>query len=117
MNLTAIAHGEPPIADFLKYVNFSGMAEGLVGGDRANPNLIFYFPILPQNFSAFGGSRYWSMIASPVADMKGGREQSVWFRFQQYKCDRPRMGPPCAPYGAPQYCARPLLPGGSKPRC
>lgn len=52
------------------------MAEGLVGGDRANPNLIFYFPILPQNFSSFGGSRYWSMIASPVPDMQGGREQA-----------------------------------------
>lgn len=30
--------------------------------------------------------RYWTMIASPVADMEGGREQSVWFRFQQLQC-------------------------------
>ena len=103
MNLTAIAMDEPPIPDFLKYVNFSGMAEGLVGGDHANPNLIFYFPILPQNFSTFGGSRYWSMIASPVPDMEGGREQSVWFRFQQLRCAGPDMGPPCALHGAPQY--------------
>ena len=34
MNLTAQAAKEPPITDFLQYVNFSGMAEGLVGGDR-----------------------------------------------------------------------------------
>ena len=91
------------LQDFLQYVNFSGMAEGLVGGDRAYPNLIFYFPILPQNFSTFGGSRYWSMIASPVPDMEGGREQSVWFRFQQLRCEGPDMGPPCTLHGAPQY--------------
>ena len=58
MNLTAIARHEPPIHDFLKYVNFSGMAEGLVGGDKANPNLIFYFPILHQNFSALDQLRH-----------------------------------------------------------
>ena len=51
MNLTAIAAKEPPIHDFLQYVNFSGMAEGLVGMEHANPNLIFYFPILPQVIS------------------------------------------------------------------
>ena len=51
MNLTAIAAKEPPIDDFLQYVNFSGMAEGLVGMEHANPNLIFYFPILPQVIS------------------------------------------------------------------
>ena len=39
MNLTAIAAGEPPITDFLQYVNFSGMADGLVGG--VYPNLAF----------------------------------------------------------------------------
>jgi hypothetical protein len=103
MNLTAIAHKEPPIHDFLQYVNFTGMAEGLVGGDRAYPNLIFYFPILPQNYSTFGGSRYWTMIASPVPDMQGGREQSTWFRFQQLKCAHARLGPPCALLGSPQY--------------
>jgi hypothetical protein len=77
MNLTAIANGEPPVADFLKYVDFASMAEGLVGGGDGYPNLIFYFPLLPQHFSGFGGSRYWTMIASPVPDMQGGRQQSV----------------------------------------
>jgi len=102
MNLTAIAHGEPPIPDFLQYVNFSGMADGMVDGARS-PNLVFYFPILRQNFSAFGGSRYWSMVASPVPDMQGGREQSVWFRFQQLVCDGAHGAPPCALHGDPQY--------------
>ena len=85
MNLTAIAHGEPPIKDFITYVNFSTMADGLVG--VTHPQVIFYFPILQQNFSGWTGNRYWSMIASPVPDMEGGREQSVWFRFQQVVCD------------------------------
>jgi len=56
MNLTAISHGEPGIENFLNYVNFSAMAEGLVGG-YVEPNLVFYFPIVKQNFSSFGGSR------------------------------------------------------------
>ncbi|KOO26820.1 tat (twin-arginine translocation) pathway signal sequence domain protein [Chrysochromulina tobinii] len=103
MNLTAIANGEPPIQidGWKKYVNFSGMAEGLVG--LPSPNLVFYFPLLTQNFSTWGGSRYWTMIASPVPDMQGGREQSVWFRFQQLKCAGPAMAPPCALHGKPQY--------------
>ena len=103
MNLTAIANGEPAVpADGWKaYVNYSGIAEGLVGAP--SPNLIFYFPILHQNFSSFGGSRYWTMIASPVPDMEGGREQSVWFRFQQIICDGPHMQPPCSLKGQPQY--------------
>lgn len=101
MNLTAISAGEPPITNFLNYVNFSGMAEGLVGG--VHPNLVFYFPILPQNFSSFGGSRYWTMIASPVPDMEGSREQSVWFRFQQLECTGSNFGPPCKLRGTPQY--------------
>ena len=29
--------------------------------------------------------------------------QSVWFRFQQLKCDGKAMAPPCALLGAPQY--------------
>ena len=40
MNLTAIANGEPPIDDFLQYVNFSAMAEGLLGGGDGYPNLV-----------------------------------------------------------------------------
>lgn len=103
MNLTAIARGEPPILDFLQYVDFAGMAEGLVGGEAGYPNLVFYFPTLPQNFSGFGGSRYWSMVASPVPDMKGGREQSVWFRFQQVQCAGAARAPPCTLLGRPQY--------------
>ena len=103
MNLTAIANGEPPIADFMQYVNFSAMAEGLLGGGDGYPNLVFYFPLLAQNFSGFGGSRYWTMIASPVPDMRGGRQQSVWFRFQQLRCAGARAAPPCALLGSPQY--------------
>ncbi len=68
-----------------------------------SPNLVFYFPLLAQNFSSWGGSRYWTMIASPVPDMAGGREQSVWFRFQQLQCAGKAMAPPCALHGKPQY--------------
>ena len=134
MNLTAIAMGEPAIKDFITYINFTTMADGLVGGAwvwvgecgwvggwvgectpvtwpveyaiaGVNPNVIFYFPIIKQNFSAFKGSRYWTMIASPVPDMEGGREQSVWFRFQQLACagEADDFKPPCALHGAPQY--------------
>ena len=67
------------------------------------PNLVFYFPLIKQNFSSWGGSRYWTMIASPVPDMQGGREQSVWFRFQQVRCEGAYLAPPCSLYGAPQY--------------
>ena len=96
MNLTAIANGEPAIKDFINYVNFSAMADGLVGG--LLPNVVFYFPVLKQNFSTWGSqSRYWTMIASPVADMEGGREQSVWFRFQQVVCDGKGMNAPQVP--------------------
>ena len=35
------------------------------------PNVIFYFPVLNQNYTGFGASRYWTMIAAPVADMQG----------------------------------------------
>ena len=43
------------IQDFITYINFTTMAVGLVGGEL--PNLVFYFPVLKQNFSSFGGSR------------------------------------------------------------
>lgn len=36
-------------------------------------------------------------------DMNGGREQGVWFRFQQLECAGAQMAPPCAMIGAPQY--------------
>ena len=59
--------------------------------------------MLRQNFTGFGGSRYWSMVASPVPDMQGGRQQSVWFRFQQLRCAGAHLAPPCVLHGAPQY--------------
>ena len=31
MNLTIVAAGEPTVKDFITYLNFTGMAEGLVG--------------------------------------------------------------------------------------
>lgn len=101
MNLTAIAMGEPAVHDFINYVNFSAMADGLVGGSL--PNVIFYFPIIKQNFSGYTGSRYWTMIAAPVSDMKGGREQDVWFRFHQVSCAGEEFAPPCKLHGEPQY--------------
>ena len=70
---------------------------------QPSPNLIFYFPLIRQNISSWGGSRYWTMIASPVPDMEGGREQSVWFRFQQVRCAGERLAPPCELFGRPQY--------------
>ena len=44
MNLSAVAAGEPPIHDFSKYINWSFVADGLVGG--VEPNVVFYFPIM-----------------------------------------------------------------------
>ena len=45
------------------------------------------------------------MVAAPVPDMEGGREQSVWFRFQQLQCNgsAAHLAPPCVVLGAPQY--------------
>ena len=48
------------------------------------------------------------MIASPVPDMQGGREQSVWFRFQQLVCGGGGMlqsepDSSCKLKGLPQY--------------
>ena len=43
------------------------------------------------------------MVASPVADMLGGREQSVWFRFHQLQCAGANGQPPCQLHGKPQY--------------
>jgi hypothetical protein len=99
MNLTAVAMNETPIHDFSKYLNFSFIADGLVGGFE--PNVIFYFPVL-SNVTA-PKSRYWTVIAAPVSDMKGGREQSVWFRFHQLECAGADATPPCHLHGIPQY--------------
>ena len=102
-NLTNIAEGGSPIVNPAQYVNSSGMAEGLVGGHL--PIVVFYYPIVsnsPYLPNGTSGSRYWKMIASGVPDMKGSREQSVWFRFQQIEC---AVGtkPPCKMIGRPQY--------------
>eukprot|EP01079_Euglenida_sp_SAG-EU17-18_P010526 gene10526-9255_t len=48
MNLTAVANGEPPVQDFHRYVNYTGMAEGLLGGSESLPNVVLYFPIIHQ---------------------------------------------------------------------
>ena len=75
------------------------MADGLVGG--VLPNLVLYFPVLlPANAS---GSRYWTMVATPVPDMQGSREQAVWFRFQQVQCAGEAHAPPCELHGDAQY--------------
>eukprot|EP00966_Prymnesium_polylepis_P317402 7333258-Prymnesium_polylepis.1 len=103
MNLTAIAQGEPPILDFSRHLNVSMVADGLVGGMLPSAHFVFPVsrtsPYLPKNTSQ---SRYWDMIAAPVADMRGSREQSVWFRFQQVGCsgDCPGEGD-CQPHGPP----------------
>ena len=79
------------------------MADGLVG-DSIEPNLILYFPVVATNATAGRSSEYWTMIASPVPDMQGSREQSVWFRFQRLRCvGTDRMRGDCALVGRPQY--------------
>lgn len=119
------------------YLNTSGMAEGLVGGEL--PVAVFYYPVLPPcangsiqaaNSKTDGnadkadgrpapgectphlppgatGSRYWTMVAAGTPDMKGSREQGVWFRYQQIECvgaDMAHdMAPPCKLVGLPQY--------------
>ena len=86
-----------------------------------------------DTFRPFTASRYWTMIASPVPDMQvtsaacvrmrlallvwksecwptctsfypqGGREQSVWFRFQQIKCNGYILHPSVSYVDAPTY--------------
>ena len=128
-NLTNLAEGGLPFenTNTQSYINQSGMAEGLVGGDL--PVVIYYFPVLPAcnaskppihapphlqappsqcckdlptDFPA-GASRYWTMVANPTPDMAGSREQGVWFRFVQIECTGPEMAPPCKQIGAAQY--------------
>ena len=103
MNLTAIADGEAPILDFASYLNFSYVADGMVG-ESDGLSVIYYFPILSNSTPSRGaGSRYWTMIASPVADMEGGSEASVWFRFQQLQREGEHGAGPCKLKGKPQY--------------
>ena len=101
------------------------MAEGLVGGEL--PIVVFYYPVLPPcNASSNDGlgkdtgkpppvkctnnlppgstgSRYWTMVAAGTPDMRGSREQQVWFRYQQMQCAGVDMAPPCKLVGKPQY--------------
>ena len=106
-NLTNLAEGGKEIGDPAQYVNSSRMAEGLVGDFL--PIVIFYFPLvtgspyLPNGTAAKGGGRYWTMIASPEPDMRGSREQRVWFRFAQLECTGAALEPPCALVGRPQH--------------
>ena len=76
--------------------------------------VVFHFPLIKQNWSGWSGSRLWTMGAAPVPDMLGGREQSVWFRFLQLRCEGEELQPPCAVHGKPQYwdsfwSVRPLM--------
>eukprot|EP01048_Picozoa_sp_COSAG05_P018612 COSAG05_NODE_2752_length_2684_cov_3.365571_1_plen_528_part_10 len=102
INQTAIAAGEPPIEDIRKHINESFVADGQVGGHL--PIVRFSFPVssqspyLPEGTS---GQRHWDMIAAGVPDMKGSREQGVWFRFQQIGCADD--GSSCKLVGKPQY--------------
>ena len=114
-----IAPGRGKASD---YLNASGIAEGLVGGEL--PVVVFYYPVLPPCDSDLDGnsggsqpaaaecttalppgttgSRYWTMVAAGTPDMKGSREQGVWFRYQQVACAA-NMAPPCLLVGLPQY--------------
>ena len=99
-NLTNIAEGGTPIEDAAKYLNSSLMAEGVLGGHL--PIVVFYYPVLPGSPylpKEATGSRYWTMIASPAPDMKGSREQTVMFRFQQIQCEGANFAPPCTMVG------------------
>jgi hypothetical protein len=107
-NLTNIADGGTPLTSRDQYINQSAMAEGLVGGDL--PIVVFYYPVLPKPKNSClpahvpaNSSRYWTMVASPTPDMRGSREQQVWFRFEQVECAGLAMRPPCKMVGAPQY--------------
>eukprot|EP00966_Prymnesium_polylepis_P014580 336583-Prymnesium_polylepis.1 len=104
LNLSNMAEGGQPIHDGRQHVNYSAMAEGLVG--NALPVVVFYYPVLPSSPylppGAKGGRRYWTMIAAASPDMRGSREQRVVFRFQQTECIINRQ-PSCALVGAPSY--------------
>ena len=82
MNLTLLVAGEPTFSAWDSYLNGSAFADGLVG-NLIEPNLVMYFPV---NKSVHP-HEYWTMVATPVPDMKGSREQSVWQRFQRVRCE------------------------------
>ena len=76
--------------------NATSSGEGLLGGHL--PIMRFIFP-LQQHIQSHNYSRhYWEVIAAAVPDMKGSREQSVWFRFTEVACavtTDARPIPPC----------------------
>eukprot|EP01052_Picozoa_sp_SAG31_P046837 SAG31_NODE_9120_length_1330_cov_1.542648_1_plen_385_part_10 len=91
INWTAENSGEGPVLNWTRYINFTAVADGLVGGDL--PVLALYFPVLANNpYHQLGNARYWTMIAAPLADpgLVGRREQDVWFRFAQIDCTSSR---------------------------
>lgn len=101
INLTNIAAGGLPIADIQKHINTSFVADGMVGGHL--PVVRFSFPIRQDSpylapGQTNGTSRYWDMVAAGAPDMKGSREQTVWFKFQEIRCDST-----CTLVGSPQF--------------
>ena len=93
MWLHAKAVGEP-----VGLWNHTGIAAGLVGS--VLPSVVMYFPV---NSTGPPGSRYWTYINVPKADMGGSREQGTWMRFQQIECAGPNKAPPCTLKGWPMY--------------
>ncbi len=100
MNLTNFAAGAPAIADLRKHINTSFVADGMVGGHL--PVVRFSFPVsqespyLAPNMKS--STLYWDMVAAGAPDMKGSREQAVWFKFQQISCNST-----CSLVGEPQF--------------
>ena len=86
INWTAVNTGEGAIADWSKYINFTAVADGLLG--RELPVLVLHFPVLRENpYHKLDGERRWTMIAAGVPDGGGRREQDVWFKFSQVDCN------------------------------
>ena len=71
INWTATNTGHAPIMNWTKYINFSAVADGLVGG--VLPTMVLYFPVLPGNpYHELEGKRYWTMMASRARSVAGG---------------------------------------------
>ena len=106
-NLTNLREGGTAFKDDAKttYVNQSGMAAGIVGGHL--PIVVYYFPVVnasPYLPNGTSKQRYWTRIASAAPDMKGSREQTVWFRFVQIECaTAATTKSDCKQIGSPQY--------------
>ena len=108
MNLSNIAMGGPPIADIRKHINTPFVADGIVGGHL--PVVRFSFPVSqgsPYLAPGHNGTaQYWDMVAAGAPDMKGSREQTVWFKFQHISCDttcKSSCDRACSLVGEPQF--------------